>query len=144
MCRDYLPDKDKSVPLTAAAAAEYSHIVANYSHDNEGGFMLFCACGDDGLGDPAQASGTLVEHNLSLNDGRRSQLVCLHRFQGAWLPPRCDRMNCSRSLLACSMWRFSRDAAPRTSPLRHSCTSSSCSCCAWRMLSALKDNCIRV
>ncbi|MYM21182.1 hypothetical protein GTP46_00780 [Duganella sp. FT135W] len=48
-----------------------THIVANYSHDNEGGFMLFCGCGDDGLGHPAQASGTLVENNLSINDGRR-------------------------------------------------------------------------
>jgi hypothetical protein len=48
-----------------------THIVANYSHDNEGGFMLFCGCGDDGLGNPAQASGTLVENNLSINDGRR-------------------------------------------------------------------------
>jgi hypothetical protein len=46
-------------------------LVVNYSHDNEGGFMLFCGCGDDGLGHPAQASGTLVENNLSMNDGRR-------------------------------------------------------------------------
>ncbi|HEY1150369.1 MAG TPA: right-handed parallel beta-helix repeat-containing protein [Pseudoduganella sp.] len=44
---------------------------ANYSHDNAGGMMLFCGCGNDGLGQPATASDTLVERNLSLNDGRR-------------------------------------------------------------------------
>ncbi|WP_395407677.1 right-handed parallel beta-helix repeat-containing protein [Pseudoduganella sp. UC29_106] len=44
---------------------------ANYSHDNAGGMMLFCGCGNDGLGHPATASGTVVERNLSLNDGRR-------------------------------------------------------------------------
>jgi len=48
-----------------------TQIVANYSHDNGGGFMLFCGCGNDGLGNPAQAVGTVVENNLSLNDGRR-------------------------------------------------------------------------
>ncbi|WP_170304345.1 right-handed parallel beta-helix repeat-containing protein [Duganella radicis] len=48
-----------------------TQVVNNYSHDNEGGFMLFCGCGDDGLGNPAQSSGTLVENNLSINDGRR-------------------------------------------------------------------------
>ncbi|MHA4869244.1 right-handed parallel beta-helix repeat-containing protein [Duganella sp. PWIR1] len=48
-----------------------TQVVANYSHDNEGGFMLFCGCGDDGLGNPAQSSGTVVENNLSINDGRR-------------------------------------------------------------------------
>ncbi|WP_167761256.1 right-handed parallel beta-helix repeat-containing protein [Duganella callida] len=49
-----------------------THIVSNYSHNNGGGFMLFCGCGNDGLGHPAQASGTVVENNLSLNDGRRA------------------------------------------------------------------------
>lgn len=48
-----------------------THVIANYSHDNGGGFMLFCGCGNDGLGNPAQSSGTLVENNLSVNDGRR-------------------------------------------------------------------------
>lgn len=39
----------------------------NYSHDNEGGFMLFCgACGGS-----ANTSGTIVRHNLSVNDGSR-------------------------------------------------------------------------
>lgn len=48
-----------------------TQVTNNYSHDNEGGFMLFCGCGDDGLGNPAQSSGTVVENNLSINDGRR-------------------------------------------------------------------------
>ena len=48
-----------------------TRIVANYSHDNEGGFVLFCGCGVDGIGHPAQASSTVVENNLSVNDGRR-------------------------------------------------------------------------
>ncbi|MEV6971498.1 right-handed parallel beta-helix repeat-containing protein, partial [Hamadaea sp. NPDC051192] len=39
----------------------------NFSHDNEGGFMLFCgACGGS-----ANTSGTIVRHNISINDGSR-------------------------------------------------------------------------
>lgn len=48
-----------------------TRFIANYSHDNEGGMMLFCGCGEDGLGGNALASATLVERNLSVNDGRR-------------------------------------------------------------------------
>lgn len=49
-----------------------TQIVANYSHDNQGGFMLFCACGKDGLGNPSLATGSVVENNLSVNDSRRA------------------------------------------------------------------------
>lgn len=39
----------------------------NYSHDNEGGFMLFCgACGAG-----SSATGTVVRHNLSVGDKSR-------------------------------------------------------------------------
>ncbi|MEV0648691.1 carbohydrate binding domain-containing protein [Phytomonospora sp. NPDC050363] len=39
----------------------------NYSHDNEGGFMLFCgACGG-----ASSSTGTVVRYNLSVNDGSR-------------------------------------------------------------------------
>lgn len=48
-----------------------TRFVANYSHDNEGGMMLFCGCGNDGLGGHALASNMVVERNLSVNDGRR-------------------------------------------------------------------------
>jgi hypothetical protein len=48
---------------------------ANYSHDNAGGMMLFCACGRDGLGNRATAEGVLVESNLSINDGRRAIMM---------------------------------------------------------------------
>lgn len=46
-------------------------VVANYSHDNAGGLMLFCACGTDGLGNPAEVMRPIVEQNLSVNDGGR-------------------------------------------------------------------------
>lgn len=48
-----------------------TRFIANYSHDNEGGLILFCGCGNDGLGGYALASNTAVERNLSINDGRR-------------------------------------------------------------------------
>ncbi|MFB8047458.1 carbohydrate binding domain-containing protein, partial [Streptomyces hydrogenans] len=39
----------------------------NYSHDNEGGFMLFCGdCGSD-----SETTGTVVRYNLSRNDKGR-------------------------------------------------------------------------
>ena len=39
----------------------------NYSHDNEGGFMLFCgACGGS-----SSSTGTIVRYNLSVNDASR-------------------------------------------------------------------------
>jgi hypothetical protein len=44
---------------------------ANYSHDNAGGLMLFCACGKDGLGNEAKVVAPVVDSNLSINDGRR-------------------------------------------------------------------------
>lgn len=52
-----------------------TRVVANYSHDNAGGLMLFCACGKDGLGQQAMADEVVVERNLSLNDQRRAILV---------------------------------------------------------------------
>lgn len=48
---------------------------ANYSHDNQGGMMLFCACGKDGLGQQAAVEQVVVDHNLSVNDGTRGMLV---------------------------------------------------------------------
>lgn len=64
-------DPGDGMAFDADLGTRDTHIVANYSHDNEGGFVLFCGCGEDGIGHPAQASGTLVENNLSVNDGRR-------------------------------------------------------------------------
>lgn len=43
----------------------------NYSHDNEGGLMLYCGCGSDGLGNQGKAQDAIVENNLSVNDGYR-------------------------------------------------------------------------
>ncbi len=40
----------------------------NYSHDNEGGFMLFCT-NDASLGKDYATTGTIVRYNLSVNDG---------------------------------------------------------------------------
>lgn len=64
-------DPGDGMAFDADLGTRDTRIVANYSHDNEGGFVLFCGCGNDGIGNPAQASGTLVENNLSVNDGRR-------------------------------------------------------------------------
>ncbi|MRW93798.1 hypothetical protein GJ699_27760 [Duganella sp. FT80W] len=58
-----------------------TQVVHNYSHDNGGGFMLFCACDKDGLGNPSLSTGTLVENNLSVNDGRR--VIVFAGSQGA-------------------------------------------------------------
>jgi len=41
----------------------------NYSHDNEGGFMLVCAYRD------AYCEGTVIRYNISLNDGIKSARV---------------------------------------------------------------------
>lgn len=38
----------------------------NYSHDNEGGFIMFCGCGEYG-----QSSNGVVRYNVSQNDGSR-------------------------------------------------------------------------
>lgn len=47
----------------------------NYSHDNQGGLMLYCGCGADGMGNWAKAAGALVENNLSVNDSHRIVLI---------------------------------------------------------------------
>lgn len=52
-----------------------TRIYANYSHDNAGGLMLFCACGKDGLGQQAMTESVVVERNLSINDRHRLILV---------------------------------------------------------------------
>nr|ACN58893.1 hypothetical protein AKSOIL_0278 [uncultured bacterium BLR18] len=52
-----------------------TRVVANYSHDNAGGLMLFCGCGKDGLGQTAMVEDVVVERNLSVNDRRRAVLV---------------------------------------------------------------------
>lgn len=48
-----------------------SHFLYNYSHDNEGGFMLICSPGkrdpDENIGN----SGTVIEYNISRNDHTR-------------------------------------------------------------------------
>lgn len=52
-----------------------TRVVANYSHDNAGGLMLFCGCGQDGLGRQAMVEQVVVERNLSVNDRHRAILV---------------------------------------------------------------------
>jgi hypothetical protein len=64
-------DPGDGMAFDADLGTRGTRIVENYSHDNAGGFVLFCGCGNDGIGHPAQASGTLVENNLSVDDGRR-------------------------------------------------------------------------
>ncbi len=44
----------------------------NYSHDNEGGFMLLCA-NDASVN--AQTTGTIVRYNLSVNDGKEGGMI---------------------------------------------------------------------
>jgi len=44
----------------------------NYSHDNDGGFMLICA--NDATHN-AQNSGTIVRYNLSVNDGKDDGMI---------------------------------------------------------------------
>ncbi|NGN68203.1 hypothetical protein G5C51_30425 [Streptomyces sp. A7024] len=43
----------------------------NYSHDNEGGFMLLCG----GCGAGSQSTGTVVRYNTSVNDGAKLLLA---------------------------------------------------------------------
>jgi hypothetical protein len=48
-----------------------THFLYNYSHDNEGGFMLICT---PGKRDPAENignTGTVIRHNISRNDHNR-------------------------------------------------------------------------
>jgi len=44
----------------------------NYSHDNEGGFMLICDNGNQKMPVNAGNSGTVVRYNISQNDGART------------------------------------------------------------------------
>jgi hypothetical protein len=44
----------------------------NYSHDNEGGFLLICNNGGKGLPFNIGNIGTVVRHNISINDGLRA------------------------------------------------------------------------
>ena len=64
-------DPGDGMAFDADLGTRSTRIANNYSHDNGGGMVLFCGCGDDGIGHPAQATDTLVENNLSVNDGRR-------------------------------------------------------------------------
>ncbi len=57
----------------------------------------------------------------------RSRPRCADRARLLQRPRRRSRRNAFSSPPACSMWRFSSDAAARPSPLRHSATSSACS-----------------
>jgi hypothetical protein len=43
----------------------------NYSHDNEGGFMLICNNGTQTAASNAGNTGTIVRYNISQNDGAR-------------------------------------------------------------------------
>lgn len=73
-----LPQGEKlfdGMAFDADMGTRNTRIVANFSHDNGGGLVLFCACGQDGLGRQAMASGVVVENNLSLNDRRRAILL---------------------------------------------------------------------
>ena len=44
----------------------------NYSHDNEGGFLLVCNPGDQHMPTNAGCVGTIVRYNVSVNDGLRA------------------------------------------------------------------------
>ena len=44
----------------------------NYSHDNEGGFLLICNDGSAGLPGSIGTQGTIIRYNVSVNDGLRS------------------------------------------------------------------------
>lgn len=50
--------------------SENTLVQYNYSHDNEGGFMLVCAPGDEGTGTKGYyTKDTVVRYNVSQNDG---------------------------------------------------------------------------
>ena len=44
----------------------------NYSHDNDGGFLLICDEGSQSPNDSAGNVGTIVRYNVSQNDGHRA------------------------------------------------------------------------
>jgi hypothetical protein len=48
-----------------------THFVYNYSHDNEGGFMLICTPGKRDQRENLGNTGTVIEHNISRNDHAR-------------------------------------------------------------------------
>lgn len=62
---------DDGMAFDADMGARNSRFHSNYSHDNDGGMMLFCGCGQDGFGNPGMALGTVVEDNLSIDDAKR-------------------------------------------------------------------------
>lgn len=68
-------DDGDGMAFDADMGARHTRFHANYSHDNEGGLMLFCGCGSDGFGNPGMASDTVVEDNLSVDDAFRLILV---------------------------------------------------------------------
>jgi hypothetical protein len=47
----------------------------NYSHDNEGGFLLICDDGGQSKSDSAGNVGTIVRYNISQNDGHRGIVI---------------------------------------------------------------------
>ena len=54
---------------------ENTTVQYNYSHDNEGGFMLVCAPGDDGTGLTGYyTKDTVVRYNISQNDGQAGMM----------------------------------------------------------------------
>lgn len=59
-------------------------------------------------------------------------------------PARRSRKNAFNSPPACSICRFSNDAAVRVSPLRHNATSSACSDSATSRAASDNDSCTRV
>lgn len=48
-----------------------THFLYNYSHDNEGGFMLICTPVKRNQRENAGNTGTVIEHNISRNDHAR-------------------------------------------------------------------------
>jgi hypothetical protein len=44
----------------------------NYSHDNQGGFLLVCDCGEVTMPTSVGNAGTVVRYNISVNDGCRA------------------------------------------------------------------------
>ena len=45
----------------------------NYSHDNDGGFLLICAAGDDDRNENIGNIGTVIQYNISINDAIRTR-----------------------------------------------------------------------
>lgn len=47
----------------------------NYSHDNEGGFLLICNTGETGMPENIGTNNTLIQGNISINDGNRTKKI---------------------------------------------------------------------